>query len=101
MVSFTHPLAVILILCRKYFSVYSVFEMFMFHGSKSLTVIWYGWIACLCLKQSSYLAEGLGSSLSSECKGFSWEGGGGTRSGKGYQLWSDRCGAVAVATQDG
>ena len=28
-------------------------------------------------------------------------GGGVTQSGKGYQLWSDRCGAVAVATRDG
>ena len=28
-------------------------------------------------------------------------GGGGTRSEKGYQLWSDRHGAVAVAPRDG
>ena len=28
-------------------------------------------------------------------------GGGGTRSEKGYQLWSDRRGAVAVAPRDG
>ena len=28
-------------------------------------------------------------------------GGGGTLSGKGYQLWSDCCRAVAVAPRDG
>ena len=28
-------------------------------------------------------------------------GGGGTRSGKGYRLRSDRCGAVAIATKHG
>ena len=46
----------------------------------------------------------LGTGLHHSCLGYRIgppRGGGGTRPGKGYQLQSDRCEAVAVKTQDG
>ena len=34
-------------------------------------------------------------------QGDGGRGGGATQSGKGYRLWSDHCGAVAVTTNNG